>query len=572
MTDHTDPQPPETVATTAPPEPGNGRKGLGADILAGLVAAIPSIPDAMASGLLAGVNPIYGLYGLMIGTPVASLFTGSAFMSVVTTSAMAIALAEPLAGYSGTAQVQALVTLSLVIGVVQLVAGLLKLGFLTRFVSNSVMTGFLTGIALLIILGQLGDLTGYTYLTESSNKVVQTIDLIGHLGQIDPATTLIGLASIVVIVLLGRTRLANFGMLIALLLAGLAVALFQPDSVRLVGDTGQIPAGFPIPNLPVPLLDPQLIFAGVAIAIIGLVQGAGISSSYPNPDGRYPEVSRDFVGQGVANLAVSLFRGLPVGGSISSTALIVSAGAKTRFGNLFLGLFAIVAVLLFGQQIERLPLTALAAMLVVAGFQSINVARIQAVWSTSTVSRLVMVITFLATLAFPIQWAVLIGVVLHLGLFIFRSADRLEIVEMSMTADGRIEETAAPAVLPAHEVTVLQPIGSLFFAAATDFGEELPKAEGVEQAVVIVILRGRDELGSTFIQTIERYNKALRAGGGKLMLAGVSEPVYTQLERTRLLDTLGEENIHRETGFLGESAKQAYDEANQWLQQQESKS
>jgi SulP family sulfate permease len=556
-----------------PPEPEieppqTGRSGISADIVAGLVAAIPSIPDAMASGLLAGVNPIYGLYGLMIGTPVASLFTGSAFMSVVTTSAMAIALAEPLAGYSGMEQIQALVTLSLVIGVVQLAAGLLKLGFLVRFVSNSVMTGFLTGIALLIILGQLGDLLGYSYIIESSNKVLQTFDLLTHLGQISVATTLIGLASIVVIVFLGRTKLSNFAMLIALVLAGLAVLVFQPEGVRLVGDTGEIPAGFPLPNLPIPLLDPQLIFAGVAIALIGLVQGAGISSSYPNPDGRYPDVSRDFVGQGVANLAVSAFRGLPVGGSISSTALIVSAGAKSRWGNLFLGVFAIIAVLLFGQQIERLPLTALAAMLVVAGFQSLNFGRIEAVWQTSTVSRLVMVTTFLATLAFPIQWAVLIGIVLHLGLHTFRSADRLEIVQYSYADGGKIRESAPPAELPPHEVTVLQPVGSLFFAAATDFGEELPRAEGVAGAVVIVILRGRDELGSTFIQTIDRYSQTLRAGGGKLVLAGVSEPVYTQLERTHMVERLGAENIYRETGFLGESAKSAYDDATEWLAQQ----
>jgi SulP family sulfate permease len=117
-------------------------------------------------------------------------------------------------------------------------------------------------------------------------------------------------------------------------------------------------------------------------------------------------------------------------------------------------------------------------------------------------------------------------------------------------------------------VTVLKPIGSLFFAAATDFGEELPRADGVAGAVAILILRGRDELGSTFIQTIDRYGQTLRAGGGKLVLAGVSEPVYTQLERTRMVERLGAENIYRETGFLGESAKSAYDDANEWLAQQ----
>ncbi len=195
----------------------------------------------------------------------------------------------------------------------------------------------------------------------------------------------------------------------------------------------------------------------MAIAIIGLVQGAGISSGYPNPDGKYPDISRDFVGQGVANLAVSFFRGLPVGGSISSTALIVSVGARSRWANLFLGLFAIVAVLLFSQQIEQLPLTALAAMLVVAGFQSLNFGRISGVWKTSSTSRMVMLITFLATLALPIQWAVLVGVILHIGLHTFRSADRLEIVELSYADDGRVQESPVPDGTAAERSDCVEP-------------------------------------------------------------------------------------------------------------------
>src|SRR5512134_3416296 len=119
----------------------NSKPTITTDLIAGLTASIPSVPDAMASGVLAGISPIYGLYGLMIGTPIAALFTGSAFMSVVTTSAMAITIGTTLGGYQGQEQLQALVTIALVIGVTQLAAGLLKLGFLVRFVSNAVMTG-----------------------------------------------------------------------------------------------------------------------------------------------------------------------------------------------------------------------------------------------------------------------------------------------------------------------------------------------------------------------------------------------------------------------------------------------
>ena len=148
----------------------NNKPSITTDLVAGLTASIPSVPDAMASGVLAGVSPIYGLYGLMIGTPIAALFTGSAFMSVVTTSAMAITIGSTLVDYQGDQLLSALVTIVLVIGVVQLAAGLLRLGYLVRYVSNAVMTGFLSGLGVLIVLSQLGDLTGYS--TEFSNQVI----------------------------------------------------------------------------------------------------------------------------------------------------------------------------------------------------------------------------------------------------------------------------------------------------------------------------------------------------------------------------------------------------------------
>jgi SulP family sulfate permease len=552
---------------------GETRSTLTADLLAGLTAAIPSIPDAMASGVLAGVSPLFGLYGLMIGTPIAALVTGSAFMSVVTTSAMGIAVRDALTGHEGEQQIQALVTVALVVGLFQLAAGLLRLGFLTRFVSNSVMTGFLSGVALLIVLSQLGDLSSYSSTAPwtQGNKVLQAVDLVLHFRQVHLPTLVVGLAALGIIVGLEHTRLHAFSMLVALVVAALLVPLFGLDAVALVGDTSDIPAGLPQPHLPVPILNLELIVSAVAVGIIGLVQGAGISSSYPNPDGRYPDVSRDFVGQGAANLAVSLFRGLPVGGSISSTALVVGAGARSRWANVFTGVFAILAVLLLGKQIEKLPMTALAAMLVFAGISSFNRERIRAVWETSLVSRGVMLFTFVAVLILPIQTAVFVGVGLQILLHIFRSAERVDIVQIVPLENGQYEEYPAPAHLPDGQVTILMPLGSLFFAGAAEFEEDLPAAEEARRAVVVLRLRGRKEVGSTFLRVIDRYAQALGKKGGKLMLAGVSQRVYDQLRRTGMLAALGEENVYQATRLLGESAQQAWHDGQGWLVEGESK-
>ena len=539
------------------------KPAITADLIAGMTASIPSVPDAMASGVLAGVSPIYGLYGLMIGTPVAALFTGSAFMSVVTTSAMAITIGTTLTNYPGDQQIPALVTIALVIGVIQLAAGLLRLGFLVRYVSNSVMTGFLSGLGVLIVLSQLGDLTGFS--SEFSNKVMQSFDLLLHPRQVDIPTTIVGLATIALILLFDRTRLRKFSMLIALLLAGLLPIIFGWDSVLLVGDTADIPPGLPKPVIPTPIFDLDLITVGIAVAIIGLVQGAGISLGYPNPDGKYPDVSRDFVGQGIANLAVSLFRGLPVGGSLSSTALVVSAGAKTRLANVFTGLFAIVAVLLFAPVIEILPMAGLAAILVIAGIQSIKIPRIRTVWQTGSASSVMMIFTFFATLALPLQVAVFLGVLLSFVMHIYRSAEKVDIVEIIPLGNNRYEERPAPKQLPSNQVTILSPVGSLFFAGAVEFEEDLPAVDDTERAVVLLRLRDRDEVGSTFMSVIARYVSNLKANQGKLVLVGVSEPVYHQLEKTGLLEELGEENVYRATSILGDSTLEALQEADAWL-------
>ncbi len=540
------------------------KPAITSDLIAGLTASIPSVPDAMASGVLAGISPIYGLYGLMIGTPVAALFTGSAFMSVVTTSAMAITIGTALGGYQGQEQIAALVTIALVIGIFQLAAGLLRLGFLVRFVSNAVMTGFLSGLGVLIVLSQLGDLTGYS--SEFSNKVIKSVDLLLNLNQVDVPTTIVGLAAIALIILLDRTRLSKFSMLLGLLMVALLPIFFGWASVVLVGDTADIPPGLPRPVIPAPLLDLELITLGIAVAIIGMVQGAGISLGYPNPDGKYPDVSRDFVGQGIANLAVSLFQGLPVGGSLSSTALVVSAGAKTRLANIFTGLFAILAVVLFAPVIEVLPMAGLAAILIIAGVQSIKIPRIQTVWQTGLASRGMMIFTFIATLALPLQYAVFLGVLLSFVMHIYRSAEKVDIVEIAPLGDGRYEERPAPKQLPSKQVTVLSPVGSLFFAGAAEFEEDLPAVENTERAVVLLRLRGRDEIGSTFMRVIARYASNLNANQGKLVLVGVSEPVYHQLEKTGLLDEMGQENVYRATSIMGDSSLEAYQDATSWLE------
>ena len=540
------------------------RKKFLRDLTAGLVMSIITIPGSIANGVLAGVNPIFGLYSTIIGTTVGALFTSSVIMNVDTTGATALAVGSSLLGKSPDLHLEYLVVLVILVGMFQLIFGLLKLGMLTDYISNAVMTGFITGVAAQAILGQVGDLTGY--YSEVSNKIVQIFDTLIHFREIDLATLGIGVLTISVILILERTRLSRYAYVIALAAATLTVFLLGLDSVALVGDTTEIPQAFPRFNLPDLSLIGEMIIPALAIAIIGLVQSSGVSQSVPNPDGEFPDSSGDFRGQGIANLATGFFGGLPVGGSLSGTALLRAIGGRTRWANIFTGLFSLVMVLLFARLIEALPVPAIAGLIVMVGISIINVPRIQTAWHTGYASMAIMLITFIGSLLMPIHYAVFLGVFMHILLYVFRSAESVRVEQIVKLEDGHYTETSPPAQIPDHEIIVLQPIGSLFFAGAAKFEDELPAVGQARGAVVILRLRDRDEVGSTFIRVIERYTRSLQANDCKLILAGISERVREQLEDTNLLDLIGVENVYLSQHDFGVSVEMAMEAAQRWIE------
>jgi SulP family sulfate permease len=539
------------------------RKTLINDMVAGVIMSVATVPGALANGLLAGVNPVYGVYSVIAGTSVAAVFTSSVIMNVDSTSATAIATGDFLSGISTEEHLGYLVVLGLLTGLIMLIFGLLRLGFLVRFISNSVMTGFLSGLGVLTILGQSGDLTGY--YSEAPNKVLQSIDTVIHWQEIDPATFVLGLLTIALIIVLSRTRLERYSLAIALVIATVLAFLPVLASVTLVGEATEIPRGLPRPNMPDLSLVPSMIVPALTIAIIALVQGAGVSQSKPNPDGRYPNPSGDFVGQGAANVSVGIFGGIPVGGSLSGTTMIQSFGGLSRYANIFTGLFALVILLVFAPFIEILPLTGLAGMLVVIGVSMINVPRIQTVWNTGPVPLTVMSITLVATLLTDIQVAVAIGVILTIVLYVYRSAEAVRIERIVPLRDGGYTEDAVPEKLSSGDIVMLQPIGSLFFAGTAEFEEHLPEVGEAQRSVVIIRLRERDEVGSTFIRTIERYAQQLLAQGNKLMLVGVEQHVLEQLDRTELLDLIGVENVFLAQARIRASLEEALAAAEAWI-------
>ncbi|MFZ0012858.1 MAG: SulP family inorganic anion transporter, partial [Acidimicrobiia bacterium] len=186
------------------------RDTLRQDAVAGVVLGVESVPDGLAGGLLAGVNPVFGLHAYMVGSIVGGLTTSSAYMTVQATGAMAIVVADVALVHQGDDPARALFTLSLLTGVFMFVAGLFKLGTLLRWVSNAVMVGFINAVGVNIILGQLDNLTGYDSVGD--NRLSRTLNLLVNLGQTHLPSILIGVGTIVLILVLEKTRLGPLGL------------------------------------------------------------------------------------------------------------------------------------------------------------------------------------------------------------------------------------------------------------------------------------------------------------------------------------------------------------------------
>lgn len=528
------------------------------DCGAGLTTAIANVPDAMANAMLAGVSPVQGLYALMAGTPVAALTTSSQYLTVVVTAAMSVAVGDVLVAVPVSQRLSALAALTLMLGIITVALGLLRAGIMMRFVPNAVMRGFLTGVAVNIVLAQVPAVTGAT--SDAPDRVSAAVEILAH--PADMAISAVALAGLTVAVVLAveRTPARRFAMAAGLALAATYAYLAAIPAQR-VGDIAAIPEGVPQIALPeLRFVFPMLVPA-FSIAVIGLIQTAGISKNTPNRDGRYPDVSRDFVGQGLGNLASGLIGGIPVGGSVSGTAVNVGAGARTRLSNFVIGPVILGLVLLFAPQVEAVPLAVLSALLVVAGIRAIDTAAIAGVWASSRRSAIVMAVTFVATLLIPIQYAVLLGIVLTVARHIYAQGVDARIVGIELTDDGRLAETTAPTRVEPNSVTVIQAYGSLAFAGAQALQDTLPDASGARGAIVVVRLRGQEAPGSTLVEVLRRYHSTLAREGATLMLAGVGGSLRAQLTRTGVIDEIGRANVFYATQIITDATIQAIVEA-----------
>ena len=530
-----------------------------ADVIAGLPGAIGSVPDGMASGVLAGVSPLHGLYASMAGRVFGGLSTSTRLMVVTTTSASALAAGSALTDIPDEDRSAALVMLTLIAGGVMIVAAVLRLGRYTRFVSHSVMTAFLLGVAANIAFGQIPALLGVD--AEGGFALAKAVNVLTHPGEIDWRSAVVGVSALILMWTLGQTRLRLYASLVALIVPTVLVVALGWDSVSRVSDIATIPTGFPIPGLPdLTVLSPALLSGALTVAVIVLVQGAGVAESAPNPDGSRSSANQDFTAQGVGNVAASLLRGMPVGGSVGQTALNRTAGARTRWAAIWSGLWLVVLLAAFAGLVGQVPMPTLAAVLIVAAAGSLDPAKLSAIWSSGYTSRVVFGTTLMATLLLPVTAAVGIGVALSLILQLNQEAIDLKVVRLRVDGN-QLVEASAPKQLSDNEIVILDVYGSLFYAGARTLAAHLPDPAGARSPVVILRLRGRTTVSATFFTIVADYARRLDAVGGQLHLSGI-DPRIRDYWTDELLAAHGVSiEFHPATATIGESTLAAYAEA-----------
>ena len=422
------------------------RETLASDGAAGLVLGVESVPDGLAAGLLAGVNPVYGLYSYLVGTFAGALATSSSFMAVQATGAMAIIIADVDAVSDADDPARALFTLAIMTGVLMLAAGLLRLGSVLRFVSNAVMVGFVNAVGVNIMLGQLGNFTGYEAKARTASPVPSTPSCTPDAWMGNPWRS--GSQRSHSSSILERTPFGPLGLVWPSLPRRLPLSRWGGTGSHQLADLAEVPGSLPGPVLPDVNLVVPLAVPAISLAFVGLVQGAAISANFPNPDGTYPDVSRDFIGQGAANVACGVFQGMPVGGSMSGSSLIKSAGAKSRQALVFAAVVMAVVILLFSSAVSEIALPALAGLIMLVGYRTIRPHDLRSVAKTGSVQAAVLAVTFVLTLVIPLQYAVVVGVALSVILHVISQSNQVEVKWRVYGDDGSVREADPPPVVP----------------------------------------------------------------------------------------------------------------------------
>ncbi len=530
------------------------RSNFRPDVIAGLTVAVVLLPQAIAYALIADLPPQVGLYTAIIAAIVGALWGSSNQLQTGPTNAISLLVLSTILVARPASPLEALVMVALMavmVGVFQAGMGLARLGFLVNFVSHSVIVGFTAGAGILIAVKQLPSLFGLSY---PSHGLVETLEgFVAYLPEANWITVGLGLGTAFLILLLRWINPKLPGPLISMVVAAAVVGVLGLDRLGVVV-IGQLPRGLP-PFTGLSLFNlemiAQLSTGALAVAAIGLVEAMSISRSIAAQTGQRLDSNQEFIGQGLSNIACGFFSGYPCSGSFTRSAVNFKGGAITPIASASSGLFVLVAMIALGPLAAYVPRAALAGVLIVIAYGMVDRAEIRRILKSTRGDAFIMLATFFATLFLPIEFAVLLGILLSLAYFIIQtSVPKIQAV----LPDDRFkhfvphpDESACP------QVAVLDILGDLYFGAVSHVEEAINKhlVRHPGQHYLLLRMHTVNHCDFSGIHSLESIVNTYRALNGDVFMVRVQDQVLDLMKSTGFYQHLGADHFLAEDEAIG---------------------
>ncbi|MCV6592839.1 MAG: solute carrier family 26 protein [Silicimonas sp.] len=540
--------------------PSYTRSDFAADGMAGLIVAIMLVPQGMAYALLAGLPAEVGLYASIVPLIFYGLLGSSRALAVGPVAIVSLMVASTLGelAESGSAHYLAgAVMLAFLSGAILLGMGFARVGFLVNFLSHPVISGFSSAAALIIGFSQLKHLLGFDI--PRSHLITETIaHALSHISQLNITTFVIaGLSLLILLAFKSRVAgalqnagvakgvadaIAKAGPLVAVASMTIAVWIFGLNTNAGVKIVADIPSG--LPPLSLPVFDMELIRdvlpAATLISVVGFLESISVAKSLASKRRQKIDADQELIALGAANIGASLTGGYPVTGGFSRSLVNFTAGAVTPFASIITAVLIALTVVLFTPLLYFLPKATLAAIIVVAVANLIDVKTLKDAWAYDKADAASLIATFFAVLTLGIELGIIAGAGLSIALYLWRTS------RPHMAVVGRVGETEHYRNVLRHEVQTdprvlaIRVDESLYFAN-TAYLEDAVLARIADQPEIehmVLIMSAVNFIDASALETLEELIERLRDSGVTLHLAEVKGPVMDRLEKIHFLDHL----------------------------------
>jgi SulP family sulfate permease len=505
---------------------GYNRRVFMRDLISGIIVGIIAIPLSVALAIASGASPEAGLYTAILAGFTAAILGGSSVQVTGPTGAFVVIVYGIIAQFG----IDGLITATLMAGFILIAMGFFKLGSVIKFVPFPITVGFTAGIAVTIFAGQLNDFFGMGIAKLPAEFTEKIAIYSEHITTVDLQTTLIGLASLVIILVWPKINRKIPGSLIAIIAMTLIVQLAHLPVATIGSRFASLSGGFPPLHFPMVnfLIIRQLIQPAITIAILGGIESLLSAVVADGMTGTRHDSSQELIGQGAANIVSALFGGLPATGAIARTAANIKNGGITPISAIFHALTVLLVTLLFLPYAKMIPMATLAAILITVCKNMVEVKEIKKLLKAPKSDIIILISTFLLTVFFDLVIAIEVGIVVSAILFMKRMADTASIKERTVTGKHRLDS-----------IGVYRLNGPFFFAAAEGLIQEIDSAV-VEKDAIILEMQRVPAIDATAVNVLEKLAHKCQEHETRLYFVHLQEQPADVLRQAGYIDELGE--------------------------------